>query len=60
MTAIAIAVAVSPMAVPDETNKDEDVLIMDRRQEIFDNKIRLWVGDSIKIFTQITSRKQQC
>ena len=36
MTAIAIVVvAVSPMAIPDEPNKEEDVLIIGRKVEIF-------------------------
>ena len=43
MTAIAIAVAVSPMAILDELNKEEDVLIMSRTEEMFHTKIRLWV-----------------
>jgi hypothetical protein len=38
------------MAVPDETNKEEDVLIMARTKDIFHTKIRLWVCNSIKIF----------
>jgi hypothetical protein len=47
----AIAIAVSPMAVPDETNKEEDILIMVRTEGMFHTKIRLWVGDSVKIFS---------
>jgi hypothetical protein len=38
------------MAVPDKTNKEEDVLIMARTEEMFHTKIRLLVSDSIKIF----------
>jgi hypothetical protein len=31
------------MAIPDELNKEEDVLIMGRTEEMFHTKIRLWV-----------------
>lgn len=51
MTAIAIAVAVSPMAIPDETKKGEDVLIMSGTEEMLRTKIRLMVCNSRKIFT---------
>jgi hypothetical protein len=30
----AIAIAVTPMAIPDEANKEEDVLIISRTEEI--------------------------
>jgi hypothetical protein len=52
MTAIAIvAVADSLIATPDEPNKEEDVLIIGRTEEMFHTKIRLMVWDSIKIST---------
>ncbi len=52
MTAIAIVVvADSLMAIPDEPNKEEDVLIIGRKEEIFHTKIRLMVWDSVKIST---------
>jgi hypothetical protein len=38
------------MAVPNETNKEEGILIMARTEQTFNTKIRLWVCDSIKIF----------
>ena len=47
----AIAIAVSPMAVLDETNKKEDNLIMVRTEARFHTKIRLWVSDSVQIFS---------
>ena len=51
MTAIAIAVIVSPVAIPDELKKEEDALIISRKEEIFYTKIRLMVWHSVKIFT---------
>jgi len=39
------------MAIPDEANKGEDVLIMARTEEMFQTNIRLWMGDSVKIFS---------
>jgi hypothetical protein len=39
------------MAIPDEPKKEEDVLIISRKEEIFHTKIRLMVWHSVKIST---------
>lgn len=47
----ATAIAVNPMANPDEANKGEDILIMARTEGMFQTNIRLLMSDSVKIFT---------
>jgi hypothetical protein len=40
---------ISPIADADETNDDEDFLVIPRTRDPFQNKIRLWINYSIRM-----------